>query len=240
MAGFGLVQAGFNPRIRVGTGADALAEIAATLPHFKELQEKTSIDPYMIHYALIRQRLTLKDAVMHVGPYSFDLEVMVDKNQSEMKRFKKGSESKELPTRSNRKRALPYTKPVSRNAIARAYKHLNPRTERACRDEIVIKGTVTSLVRALNEELIWSGDHDMASDFNRPGIRHQTIADWINWVLERNYKLKANYTRGQIQQMLKKAAKGAKTRGDRNKYSGRFTTCILEFHPDQFRVFTTL
>lgn len=222
----GMKQSASNPRIRVGTGADALAEVVASFPHYKELQNKTSIDPYMIYYTLIKQRLTLDDAVMHMGPYTFLLHGMVDTKASEMKRFKNGSPDKVIPDQSC-KTTTPIRKLVSKKAISRTYRHLNPKKERACSREIVIKGAVISLVRTLNAVLDDSGKVDMGSHFDRPGNRYQAIADWLNWVFKKNYKIDTNYTYDQVRQMLKKKNKSDSE--NKNKYSGRFTTPLIAF-----------
>lgn len=198
-----------------------------SLPHYQLLKEQTSIDPDTIYSTLISQRLTLRDAEMKAGPYTVLLSTATDPKASEMKRFKKGSPDKIVPTRSYITNEKAHTKPISKKMISRAYKHLGLKIELACDDATVVKGTIISLVRTLDAELMHSGQNDVNSDFDRPGLRSQTIADWLNWILKRKYNIDSKYTKDQVRQMLKKKTKSEDE--NKNKYAGRFTTPLIAF-----------
>lgn len=190
-----------------------------SLPHFEDLKTKTSIDPRMIYSTLVAQRLTIWDAVVNLGPYCFRLLDMTDTEASEMKRFTDGSPERFIPKHRYITDEKSNGKPISKRLVTRAYKHLSPKSDRACTGKMVVKGAIISLVRTLDAVLEHSGDNDMGSDFDRPGERHRVIADWLNWALERGYKIKGDYDQEQVRQMLK----------IKNKYAGRFSTPLIAF-----------
>lgn len=207
------------------TAHEPLKRVQESFPYYDLIKNKTSLNPDEISNILIRQRLTLKDAHLHIGPYCFELRPMIDEKQSEMKRFKKYSADLVLPTQEIF--VDQYSRLVSKKVIKRAYSHLNPKKERACGGRIVIKGVIISLVRTLDHLLIHSGENDFASEFDKPGFRHQVIAEWVNWVFKYNYDIKATYNKDQIRQMLK--LKNKSESENKNKYSGRFSTSLIEF-----------
>ncbi len=196
------------------------------LPHEDLLKEKTSIDPALVYSALISQRLTVKDAYIEVGPYCFPISDMIDVSESEQKRVKRGAPNSFIPPRDYITTDPPYTKSVSKAAVLRAYKKVGPRTEKSCEDRLVMKGTLISIARSLNDLLIYSGEHDMGSDFDKSELRYDVIADWINWMFLKCYGINSRYSGEQIRQMIK----------SKSSYLGRFVTvpfeaCFPEIYP---------
>ncbi|MEZ4871336.1 MAG: hypothetical protein R2827_03630 [Bdellovibrionales bacterium] len=184
------------------------------LPHYELIESIPSLSSNCIYTTLISQRLTVRDAYINVGSYCFRVADMIDEKASELKRVKKGALEFFIPMKDYITTELPHKKPVSKKAVIRAYRHLGPKRERSCEHEIVMKGTLISLVKALDEMLIGSSEEDVQSPFEKSELRYSTIAEWINWVFMVCYGITSSYNGEQVRQMLEKPS----------KYSGRFVT----------------
>ncbi len=179
------------------------------LPYSEVIASNTVYDPSFIANAIYFHKLTLKDAYFEIEGCTILLRPLYYKKTSERKRCKPGVEDV-IPVSELTGLGIKGKK-FTRKQVLDKLDELNPRRESACNNEIIVKGHLITLAKALNE-LLLDGAIDESKHylFNSASKRYEAITDWINWYFYHGYGIRSSYRPEQIRQLITKD----------NKYSG--------------------
>lgn len=198
------------------------------LPHAELITSNTIYDPSFFTNAIYFHKLTLKDAYFEIEGCTILLRPLYYQKTSERKRCKPGVEEV-IPVSELTGLGIKGKK-FTRKQILDKLDELNPRREAACNNEIIVKGHLITLAKALNELLLdGAKDDNKHYLFNSASKRYEVITDWINWYFYHGYGIRSSYCPEQIRQLITKD----------NKYSGieksTFLTEIYQSDEDDFQ-----